>query len=73
VIGTWISFVALAFSLEGTLLVVYAVMVFTPLNRAPHDFLAMTRVMDGRNLIIFNNQQDKEAFEKKINVVEVKS
>jgi uncharacterized RDD family membrane protein YckC len=72
-IGTWISFVALAFSLEGTLLVVYAVMVFTPLNRAPHDFLAMTRVMDGRNLIIFNNQQDKEAFEKKINVVEVKS
>jgi hypothetical protein len=33
----------------------------------------MTRVMDGRNLIIFNNQQDKEAFEKKINVVEVKS
>lgn len=72
-VGTWISFVALAFSLEGTLLVVYAIMIFTPFNRAPHDFLAMTRVLDGRNLTIFNNQQDKEAFEKKIEVVDVKS
>jgi uncharacterized RDD family membrane protein YckC len=72
-VGTWISFVALAFSLEGTLLVVYATMIFTPFNRAPHDFLAMTRVLDGRNLTIFNNHQDKEAFEKKIEVVDVKS
>lgn len=69
-LGTWVSFVALAFSLEGTLLVVYAVMAFTPLNRAPHDFIAMTKVIDGRHVKVYKNQQEKEKFDQQTNVVE---
>jgi uncharacterized RDD family membrane protein YckC len=63
-IGTWISFVALAFTVDGTLLVVYAVMAFSPFNRAPHDFFAMTKVIDGRGNRVFKNETERENSEK---------
>jgi uncharacterized RDD family membrane protein YckC len=54
------------YTIFGSLLLSYTLMVFTKYYRSANDFIALTRVVDKKASVIFNDEQDMLAYEHQL-------